>query len=101
MSSFNLKNCAVKGIKVTCTTSEPISAAGEYKLKEVLGADVFNVDKVRDVAISIKEKKQILGEQSNTEPVINEINNNFTIVLASSEIEQREYMSMRTVKLNV
>ena len=88
VSSFNLKNCAVKGIKVTCTTSEPISAAGEYKLKEVLGADVFNVDKVRDVAISIKEKKQILGEQSNTEPVINEINNNFTVVLASSEIEQ-------------
>ena len=38
VSSFNLKNCAVKGIEVTCTTSEPISAAGEYKLKEVLGA---------------------------------------------------------------
>lgn len=43
---------------------------------------------------SNKSREHILGKQSNIEPAINECTNNFTIVLASTDVEQPGKMNV-------
>ena len=79
--------CTSSGTIITCTTSSPISIPGVYRLGSIKGDDIYNKDQVESMEIEVKAKEQILGDQLNTEPVIDNETSNFTIILASSETE--------------